>query len=50
LAKRLTAMAAALADPTADALIAIAHGDEMDRLEESVFAAERAAGVVLGVI
>ena len=50
LAKRLTAMAAALADPTADALISLAGGDEMDRLEESVFAAERAAGVVLGVI
>ncbi len=50
LAKRLTAMAAALSDPTADALVSIAGGDEMDRLEESVFAAERAAGVVLGVI
>jgi hypothetical protein len=32
------------------ALISLAGGDEMDRLEESVFAAERAAGVVLGVI
>ncbi len=50
LAKRLAAMAAALVDPSAAALISIAHGDEMDRLEESVFAAERAAGVVLGVI
>jgi len=50
LAKRLAAMAAALVDPSAVALISLAGGDEMDRLEESVFAAERAAGVVLGVI
>lgn len=50
LAERLRALAAALVDPSSAALIAIAGGDEMDRLEESVFAAERAAGVVLGVI
>jgi len=50
LAARLRAAAAALADPTADAMVTAADLDEIEALEDAVFAAERAVGAVLGVV